>query len=64
MTIIRRDNGTSTAMQYDRWQAAQNAPKQNRVERVAHHPAVFIGSVIALAVLIVAAVLEATLGLV
>jgi hypothetical protein len=64
MTIIRRDNGTSTAMQYDRWQAAQSAPKQNRVERVVHHPAVFIGSVIALAVLIVAAVLEATLGVI
>jgi hypothetical protein len=27
-------------MQYDRWQAAQNAPKQNRVERVAGHPVV------------------------
>jgi hypothetical protein len=64
MTIIRKDTGCSTAMQYDRWQAAQNAPKQNRVERVVHHPAVFIGSVIALAVLIVAAVLEATLGVI
>jgi hypothetical protein len=40
MTIIRKDTGCSTAMQYDRWQASQNAPKKNRVERVASHPVV------------------------
>jgi hypothetical protein len=40
MTIIRRDTGQSTAMQFDRWQAGQKAPKQNRVERVAGHPVV------------------------
>ena len=38
MSPLIHDNGTSTAMQFDRWQAAQKAPRQTRVQRVVHHP--------------------------
>jgi hypothetical protein len=41
MSPLIKDTGQSTAMQYDRWQAAHKAPRQTRMQRVVHHPVMF-----------------------
>jgi hypothetical protein len=45
MTDIRRDTGRSTAMQYEKWQAARKAKEAatpSRAKRVMHSPALVL----------------------